>query len=144
MGWNINNGDEKVMSEINITSIADVMLVLLIIFMVTTPLIMVESFKIRLPKAVTATPEPGSSVTIAVSEAGMIELNGDAVPVDRLHDRLTSAFAGSSERSVVLRADCATRHKVVVRVLDIARLAGAERLSIATEPERPKNEARGR
>ncbi len=141
MGWNINNNDEKVMSEINITSIADVMLVLLIIFMVTTPLIMVESFKVRLPKALTATPEPGSSITIAVSEAGMIELNGQAVSVDRLHDRLTKEFAESAERSVVLRADGATRHSIVVRVLDIARLAGAERLSIATEP---KSEVRGR
>ncbi len=141
MGWNINNGDEKVMHEINITSLADVMLVLLIIFMVTTPLIMVESFKVRLPKALSATPEPGSSITIAVSEAGMIELNGRAVSVDRLHDRLTKEFAENTERSVVLRADGATRHSIVVRVLDIARLAGAERLSIATEPE--KNEVRG-
>ncbi len=143
MGWNINSSDEKVISEINITSIADVMLVLLIIFMVTTPLIMVESFKIRLPKAATATPEPGSSVTIAVSEAGTIELNGNAVSVDRLHDRLTGIFAGSAEKSVVLRADGATRHSIVVRVLDIARLAGAERLSIATEPEKPNDAARG-
>ncbi len=143
MGWNINNGDEKVMSEINITSIADVMLVLLIIFMVTTPLIMVESFKVRLPKALTATPEPGSSVTIAVSEAGMIELNGHAVSIDRLHERLASEFAGSTEKSVVLRADGATRHDIVVRVLDIARLAGAERLSIATEPEKPNDVLRG-
>jgi biopolymer transport protein ExbD len=141
MGWNINNNDEKVMSEINITSIADVMLVLLIIFMVTTPLIMVESFKVRLPKATTATPEPGSSITIAVSEAGMIELNGEAVSVDRLHDRLAKELAGSTEKSVVLRADGATRHSIVVRVLDISRLAGAEKLSIATEP---KNEVRGR
>ncbi len=142
MGWNINNNDEKVMHEINITSIADVMLVLLIIFMVTTPLIMVESFKVRLPKALTATPEPGSSITIAVSEAGMIELNGEAVSLGSLLDRLTGKFAGSTEKSVVLRADGATRHAIVVRVLDIARLAGAEKLSIATEPE--KNEVRGR
>jgi biopolymer transport protein ExbD len=141
MGWNLNNGDEKVMHEINITSLADVMLVLLIIFMVTTPLIMVESFKVRLPKALSATPEPGSSITIAVSEAGMIELNGEAVSVDRLHDRLAKELAGSTEKSVVLRADGATRHSIVVRVLDIARLAGAEKLSIATEP---KNEVRGR
>ncbi len=143
MGWNLNNSDEKVMHEINITSLADVMLVLLIIFMVTTPLIMVESFKVRLPKALTATPEPGSSITIAVSEAGMIELNGKAVSVDRLKDRLTSTLAGSTEKSVVLRADGATRHSIVVRVLDIARLAGAERLSIATEPEK-NTEVRGR
>jgi biopolymer transport protein ExbD len=142
MGWNINSSEEKMISEINITSLADVMLVLLIIFMVTTPLIMIESFKVRLPKAITSTPEPGSSVTIAVSEAGRIELNGKAVSMDGLHERLASEFAGSTEKSVVLRADGATRHNIVVRVLDIARLAGAERLSIATEPE--KDEVRGR
>jgi biopolymer transport protein ExbD len=123
------------MSEINITSLADVMLVLLIIFMVTTPLIMIESFKIKLPSAVSTTPEPGGAITIEVSETGAIELNGVPVTIDRLQEGLLGELAAAgANRHVLLMADGETRHNIVVRVLDIARLAGAGRLSIATRP----------
>ncbi|MBI5344167.1 MAG: biopolymer transporter ExbD [Deltaproteobacteria bacterium] len=123
------------MTEINITPLTDVMLVLLVIFMVTTPLIVIESFKVRLPAAVTATAEPGKGVTISVSESGMIDLNGRVVPLDRLLDALEREFSlPGSDMSVLLKGDAAARHKAVVEVLDIARLAGASKLSIATEP----------
>ncbi len=135
MSWADGANDETIMSEINITPLTDVMLVLLVIFMVTTPLIMIESFKVALPRAVSTTLEPGGAVTIAVSEAGTIELNGTAVTIDGLHKGLLREFdAEGVNRSVLLMADGGTRHKIVVRVLDIARLAGAVRLSIATRP----------
>lgn len=124
------------MAEINITPLADVMLVLLVIFMVTTPLIMTDSFKVRLPRAVSADAEPGKGMVVAISEAGEITLNGRAVALDGLQDALKTAFGQSSERTVIVRADRGVRHGIVVNVLDNARQAGAERLSIAAEQER--------
>ncbi len=135
MSWVNGANDETIMSEINITPLTDVMLVLLVIFMVTTPLIMIESFKVVLPRAVSTTPEPGSAITIVVSEAGTVELNGRAVTIDRLHDSLVGELdAADGPGAVLLMADGETRHNIVVRVLDIARLAGASKLSIATRP----------
>ena len=135
MSWVNGSNDDTIMSEINITPLTDVMLVLLVIFMVTTPLIMIESFKVKLPSAVSTTPEPGGAITIEVSETGAIELNGRAVTIDRLHETLLGEFAAAGvNRHVLLMADGDARHNIVVRVLDIARLAGAGRLSIATRP----------
>ena len=135
MSWVNGANDDAIMSEINITSLADVMLVLLIIFMVTTPLIMIESFKVKLPSAISTTPEPGGAITIEVSETGAIELNGVPVTIDRLQEGLLGELAeAGANRHVLLMADGETRHNIVVRVLDIARLAGAGRLSIATRP----------
>lgn len=124
------------MAEINITPLADVMLVLLVIFMVTTPLIMTDSFKVRLPGAVSADAEPGKGAVVAVSEAGHVTLNGRAVEMDGLREALKAAFDQGGDRTVIIRADRGVRHGIVVNVLDTARLAGAERLSIATEQER--------
>ena len=135
MGWVNGADDYTLMSEINVTPFVDVMLVLLVIFMVTTPLIMIESFKVRLPKAVSTVPVEGSAITITVSEAGEIELNGREVTIDGLHaSLLVELEAQRGAGGVLLMADGATRHNIVVRVLDIARLAGAGRLSIATSP----------
>ena len=134
MAWDLKGGNGRIFAEINITPLTDVMLVLLVIFMVTTPLIMVESFKLKLPRAVTSTTETGKGVTISVSETGEIYVNGARVTLGMLRGALSGKFAMGTEKTVVLRADAATRHSTVVEVLDIARLAGAERLSIATEP----------
>lgn len=134
MGWQLKDGPQRIMSEINITPLTDVMLVLLVIFMVTTPLIMAESFKLKLPSAETGTAEPGLGVTISVSSGGVIEVNGKAAGREGLREALVREFATGRERVVVLRADAGTRHGLVVDILDIAKLAGAEKLSIATEP----------
>ncbi len=133
MAWKTRESNERVLSEINITPLTDVMLVLLVIFMVTTPLIMVESFKIRLPKAVTADTEPGKGAVVAVSENGLISLNGRTVTAGGLYEALVAEFRKGGDRTVVIKADGRTLHSVVVDVLDTAKLAGAVKLSIAAE-----------
>lgn len=138
MGWNFKRDDGKMMSEINITPLTDVMLVLLVIFMVTTPLIMAESFKIKLPKAVSADAEPGKGLTVAISETGRININGKDVAKDELYGVFKREFSsGGKDKSVVIRADGSAKHASVVDVLDAAKSAGAIKLSIATE--RKKN-----
>jgi biopolymer transport protein ExbD len=133
MAWKTGNGHEKVMSEINITPFTDVMLVLLVIFMVTTPLIMTGSFKVKLPKAVSAGSEAGKGAVVSISGAGQLSVNGSPASIENLAAILAAEFEKGSDRTVVLRADGDVRHSVIVKVLDIARLSGAERLSIAAE-----------
>lgn len=133
MAWKTDRGHEKVMSEINITPFTDVMLVLLVIFMVTTPLIMAGSFKVKLPKAVSAGTETGKGAVVSISETGELSLNGRQVGLEGLAASLASEFEKGSEKTVILRADGNVKHSVIVKVLDTARLSGAERLSIAAE-----------
>lgn len=134
MGWKINDRD-RIMAEINITPLTDVMLVLLVIFMVTTPLIMTESFKLKLPKAVTSDAEPGKGAVVAISPGGIINLNGKGIRMDDLYSELKKGFDEGSDRTVVVKADGDARHSLVVKVLDTAKSAGAVKLSIATERE---------
>lgn len=138
MAWNTKINEERLMTEINVTPFTDVMLVLLVIFMVTTPLIMAESFKVSLPKAAASTHDKGSGPVLLVSASGLVSLNGKDVPMERLRDELTQEFARTGDKTVIVKADGSAMHRVVVKVLDIAKLAGAERLSIATEPEAKK------
>jgi biopolymer transport protein ExbD len=134
MAWNLKSTEGRIISEINITPLTDVMLVLLVIFMVTTPLIMNESFKIKLPAAATGTTEASLGITVLVNKSGQIELNGTRVELDRLKPALSAKLKESSDKTVLLKADGETLHEVVVQVLDIAKEAGASKLSIATEP----------
>lgn len=135
MAWKLNNNHERTMSEINITPLTDVMLVLLVIFMVTTPLIMTESFKVKLPRAVSSDAEPGKGAVVAISESGLININGNDVTIEGLGDALRKEFSKGVEKTVVVKADGNVRHSVIVKVLDTARLVGASKLSIATEHE---------
>lgn len=134
MGWK-TKGNDRLIAEINITPLTDVMLVLLVIFMVTTPFIMTESFKIKLPKAVTADTEPGKGAILSISEAGVVNLNGRNIPLDGLYSELKKAFDNGVDKNVVVKADGNTRHSVIVKALDAAKMAGAVKLSIATERE---------
>jgi biopolymer transport protein ExbD len=134
MAWNVKSTEGRIISEINITPLTDVMLVLLVIFMVATPLIMNESFKIKLPTAATGTVESGTGITVTVNRAGEIELNGVEITIKMLRSSLVKELAAQTDKTVLLRADGETLHEVVVEVLDIAKVAGATKLSIATEP----------
>jgi len=138
MGWNLKRDEGRLMSEINITPLTDVMLVLLVIFMVTTPLIMIESFKVRLPKAVSADAEPGKGVVIEIGEGGNISINGKDSARAALFNGLKTALANSPEKTVVIKADTNVRHGLVVEALDTAKQAGAVKLSIAAERKKIK------
>lgn len=136
MAWKIRDGhSERLMAEINITPLTDVMLVLLVIFMVTAPLIITESFKVKLPKAVSSVAELGKGAVISISADGLVDLNGAQVEINGLSGLLKREFVRTGDKNVIIKADGMSLHNVVVKALDAARLAGAERLSIATEPD---------
>lgn len=138
MAWKLTNGKENTMAEINITPLTDVMLVLLVIFMVTSPLLMMESMKLKLPKAETSGAEKGLAIVIAITSEGRYYLNDEPINKSDLEARLISELKSSGDNAVILKADRSVRHGLVVEVLDIARKAGADKLSIATEPKAGK------
>ncbi len=134
MGWKLKD-QGKIISEINIIPLTDVMLVLLVIFMVTTPLIMMGAFKVKLPKAIAPSVEPDKTITITVTEEGSVYLDEKQVAVADLEEALKDEFSLRGPGTVLLKGDRSARHGVIVKVLDSAKRAGAKKLAIATEPE---------
>jgi biopolymer transport protein TolR len=124
----------RVMSEINITPLTDVMMVLLVIFMVTTPLIMKASIDINLPKAHVKQDAVVEQVRIMLTQDGQIYVDQNIVTFETLESYLQNIFKGSSEAAVTVAADKRVPYGDAVKVLDVARQAGAKKLVLAAEP----------
>jgi len=122
------------MSEINITPLTDVMLVLLVIFMVTTPLIIKAGIDINLPKARTKTTALSQHIQITLTAGGKLEVNGKKIHFKQLGPYLTELIKQGADPNVTVSADERVPYGDAVRVLDIARQSGAAKLVLAAEP----------
>jgi len=127
--------NEDIVAEINITPLTDIFLVLLIIFMITSSAIVESGGKVNLPKAVQTQSEP-RGVTVTLTPRREIFVNQKKVSEAGLERALTEVFGGSAERVVILRGDREVALGEVVRVLSIAKKAGASEIAIAAEAEK--------
>jgi biopolymer transport protein TolR len=124
------------MADINVTPLVDVMLVLLVIFMVTAPM-MQQGVQVNLPKADTKAITPAEeTVVVTVDRNGKVFVNKDEIPSDALKDKLIGMFAGRSKKEVFLKADAGVPYGEVVRTMADIKSAGIERLGMVTEPAR--------
>ncbi|MDD5375783.1 biopolymer transporter ExbD [Acidithiobacillus sp.] len=119
--------------EINVISMVDIVLVLLLFFMVTSSFVHQSHLSMDLPKAQQATAgEPKTPITIDLSAAGQVRMNKQVVPMSDLAGQLKALAAKDPERVIVLRADKNTTQQYVIDVLDAAQEAGLTRISFAT------------
>jgi len=123
-------------TEINVTPMVDIMLVLLIIFMVTASLIGSPSLKVELPKGSTAKTQPNKTpdVLVVVTRTGELELDHKRLPVDQLANALQREHDARPGARLLILADRKSYHGNVVRVMDIAKLVGFQRLGVAIDP----------
>jgi biopolymer transport protein TolR len=130
------------MSDINVTPFVDVMLVLLIIFMVTAPMMM-QGVDVALPEA---TAEPLESekehLIITIDQQDRVFINDFQVTLDGLGDKLKKIMEGRTDREVFLKADKDRFYGTVVRVMAEIKGAGVEKLGLVTEPEAFEMEGR--
>jgi len=133
---------EKLIFEINITPLTDVMLVLLIIFMVTTPFIIQGNIKINLPSAKTPSENiTDKNIIVAITSDGAVYLNGKQVKGDdELHRRIKNIVDATGNKKVIIEGDKMAFHGEMVRVMGIAKDAGADKLAITTIPDNGKKE----
>jgi biopolymer transport protein TolR len=123
------------LSEINVTPFVDVMLVLLIIFMVTAPMLE-QGIDVDLPETTTqALQMRDEPLILSVKKDGTYHLARQAVALEDLEPKLKAIFEGTGEKEVYLRADKDAPYGTVVKAMAAARLAGAKTLGIVTEPE---------
>src|SRR5690606_6984316 len=111
----------------------DVVFLLIIFFMLTTTFITVESgLPVDLPEARTSVASPTNLPTVTINGIGEVFFGGAQVAETELAALVRQALAESGQRTVVLRADQGVLHGQSVRIMDIIRQAGAERIAIAT------------
>jgi biopolymer transport protein TolR len=121
------------MSEINMTPLVDVMLVLVVIFIITAPL-MTSAIKLDLPKTEAAIPvDAPKFVAIIVDKTGQIFLNDQVTSLTQLSESLTKTAQASKETEVQLRADEAVPYGKVVEVMGVAQKAGLNRIGFVAE-----------
>ncbi|NCC23617.1 MAG: ExbD/TolR family protein [Deltaproteobacteria bacterium] len=128
-------GGKGFVSEINVTPFVDVMLVLLIIFMVTAPL-MTQGIEVDLPqtRTVASLPEDSDHVILTVSGNGTLFLDEYRLELDELEKHLATVMSGTN-KLLYLKADRAVPYGVVVKVMARAKAAGVEKLGVVAEEE---------
>jgi len=132
------NSDRTAMSQINVTPLVDVMLVLLIIFMVTAPM-MQQGVQVNLPKAETKALTPQeTTVVVSIDKSGRQFINSSEVPGNELRTKLTAMFATRSKKEVFLKADKDVPYGEVIKAMAEIKGAGIERLGMVTEPAQRK------
>jgi len=135
MAAKISSHDMGEMAEINVTPLVDVMLVLLIIFIITAPML-VQGLKVNLPKqdAPAINPEADDPLIITLTTDEIILLGDDPVHLKLLPDRLGALLAGQP-RPVFLKADERLPYGFVVKVLAAMDQVGVEQVGMVTQPE---------
>jgi biopolymer transport protein TolR len=128
------NDNRGIMAEINVTPLVDVMLVLLVIFMVTAPM-MQQGVQVNLPKADTKAMTPlEDTVVVTVEKNGKIFINKDEITAVDLRSKLSTMFASREKKEVFLKADAGVPYGEVVKTMADIKGAGIERLGMVTEP----------
>jgi biopolymer transport protein ExbD len=120
-------------NDINITPFVDVVLVLLVIFMVTAPMMMKDIIGLNLPKTSASETQSLSTLAIAVTKTGQYLLNGELVTDEVLREKAESARSQNNQVQAVISADVEARHGDVVRAIDIVKTSGIENFAIQVE-----------
>lgn len=125
------------LSEINVTPFVDVMLVLLVIFMVTAPM-MQSGIGVRLPQAETESAPAEEGLTLTITEDKYIHMENSVINQFLLEQKLREYFSGKEKKIVFIRGDENLPYGFIMRILDITKKAGIEQVGLVTRPLEPE------
>ncbi|MBW1706887.1 MAG: biopolymer transporter ExbD [Deltaproteobacteria bacterium] len=123
----------RIQIQMPLTSLIDIVFLLLIYFLLTTNFMVDEGIKIKLPQARASAPQIEQEITVYVDRDGRAFLENQEVSLAGLFDRLKEMIGERKDKLVVVRADRAVILNKAVKVMDVAKAAGAARLCLATE-----------
>ncbi|UCC39941.1 MAG: biopolymer transporter ExbD [Candidatus Aminicenantes bacterium] len=133
MGFAVGGNEEEVKSEPNVVPLCDVLLVLLIIFMVVTPLVQ-KGFDLRLPTALNTIQMPDNpDVVLSIRRDGSLYINQDQATMETLQTMLEEAFMTVGEKKLYVKADQDLEYGLIVDVIQVVKEAGIEIVGIITE-----------
>ncbi len=133
MATKLDDQDDGI-NDINITPFVDVVLVLLVIFMVTAPVMIKESLKVNLPKTLTSDiTSKADSIGVAITKEGQVLLNGKLFSEDSLKAEFQKIAKNSPNTNFLLSADADSRHGDVVKVIDLLKKNNLNRFALQVE-----------
>lgn len=128
--------DDDIVSDINLTPFIDIMLVLLIIFMVSTSVAVDTGLKINLPKSISKTSDlDQDSIIIGLDKDQNITISGNKTSMPTLKDDLQNEILKQKKGVVILRGDKTAQLELIVKIMDIAKKSGASKFALAIEKE---------
>lgn len=126
-------GEDEIVSEINMTPLIDIMLVLLIIFMVSSSAALESGLDVSLPETTAVSDKSDKILVISLTKEGVIAVGGDLTAKDILREKVTAKLKELNTESVILEGDGASSLSSAFEVMDIARAAGAKNFSIGAK-----------
>lgn len=134
MAFHTPDKDDQIIAEINMTPLIDIMLVLLIIFMVTSSISLESGLDINLPKvSSTNKGEDAKAVIVSLDKDGRISVQGKRVEFEKLSETIANALKAEGTDMVILEGDQKSKLGSAVEIMDLAKAAGASRFAIAAD-----------
>ena len=129
--------DDDVISGINVTPLVDVVLVLLVIFLMTAPVLYQSAIKVSLPKAKSAEESAKTPLQFTMNAEGKLFWNQEELSWEKLGERLAQLGTKSADETAVISADQSTPHGTVIRLMDALRVAGLTRFALNVDSNGP-------
>lgn len=126
--------EQKLLTTFSVSSLTDIVMLLLIFFLLSSSFVMQPGIKVQLPRAETGETQTDKNVTISLTERGQIFINAKQVTLETLGRELSTALNADPQMVVVVNADRNVTLQNTVQVIDVAKAVGATRFMIATQP----------
>lgn len=126
--------DTKLLTNFSVSSLTDIVMLLLIFFLLSSSFVAQPGIKVQLPKAEARETPDEKNISITLTEKGQLFLNSERVTLENLGQKVAQAIKRAKNPVVVIRADQSITLQSTVQVIDIAKGAGASRFMIATNP----------
>ncbi len=132
-----SNEESGILSAINITPFVDVVLVLLVIFMITAPMLVKDILELKLPKAANADGSKLETLGIAINRDGNILINGEIADEELLKTTAANALEKNADAQAIISADQDVVYGRVIKVIDLLKTAGLHRFAVQIEKSNP-------
>ena len=129
MAFKNTSDDDEGINDINVTPFVDVVLVLLVIFMVTAPMMIKEGLKVELPKTSSSDKMKPTTLSIVVTKTGQILVNGTLSTVDQLKNEIPELLKKDTNLQAIIGADTDATHGSVVKVMNVLKVSGVNNLA---------------